>query len=502
MYRELLAKAAPGGDGVFLEQERHMRTISALMMKTVLATSACAQEVPDDLVLDGATLIDGTGGWIDNGRIVIAGDTITCMGEADACEAAPQAEVIDLTGSYITPGLIDGHVHFAQTGWLDGRPDGINAANVYPYEETIAQLRADPGRWHRSYLCTGITGVVDPGGPPWSVTDPHRTDIDRSDRVHVISSGPLISHVDPNAPYITGNLADQPVFLPMDSDEAALESLARVADLGADAVKVWYLNPPADRREELDARLMMVGQAADEVGLELWVHATELRNAKAALRAGADMLVHSVEDQPVDQEFLDLLLANNAVYAPTIRVGRNWRRALSSVVLGEALSVDDPNGCVDEALLDRINHPERMQAAAGSSRDADWVISTMISAGAEEAMMDANLMAVYEVGGRIVVATDAGNPLTVHGPSIYAEMEAMQAAGIPAMDVIAMATSHGARLMGQLDEFGSLAEGKMADLLVLSDDPREDVSAFRSLTHVMRAGDLKTQEELQVRDES
>jgi imidazolonepropionase-like amidohydrolase len=110
--------------------------------------------------------------------------------------------------------------------------------------------------------------------------------------------------------------------------------------------------------------------------------------------------------------------------------------------------------------------------------------------------MGANLQRVRASGNTIVVATDAGNPLTLHGPSIYEEMEAMQAAGIPAPDIVVMATRNGARAMGRDGEFGTIEAGRIADLLVLTEDPRKDVRAFRSLTHVMRAGRLHRQSDL------
>ena len=96
----------------------------------------------------------------------------------------------------------------------------------------------------------------------------------------------------------------------------------------------------------------------------------------------------------------------------------------------------------------------------------------------------------------MATATDAGNPLTLHGPSMYNEMEAMQGAGIPAEEIVTMSTRNGAIAMGRLDDFGTIEKGKIADLIVLEGDPNEDVAAFRTLTHVMRAGVLRSQAEL------
>lgn len=451
--------------------------------------------------LVGATLIDGSGRSIEDAVVLVEDDRLRCVGRRSDCPLEDGAAVTDLSGAYITPGLIDAHVHFAQTGWFDGRPDARLTAEVYPYEQVVAGLRADPGRWHRAYLCSGVTAAFDVGGAPWTVGDPHAVDTARSDRVHVRAAGPLISHAGLNEVFAVGALAEQPVFLPMESAEQVRADVARLARMGAAAVKVWYLPAPPERRDALEALLFEAGKAARENNLPLIVHATELQAAKLALKAGARMLVHSVEDEPVDQDFLQLLLANDATYAPTLTVTDGWRSALASVAFGAALTVDDPNRCVDQAMLDMLQHPERLTAAlhARPNYSASRVLERVKSTGRQEVLMEANLRAVRDAGGRIALATDAGNPLTLHGPSINREMEAMQAAGLSPAEVLRAATLEGARVMGLADRIGSLEPGKMADLLVLAEDPRKSVTAFRSLTQVMRAGVLKRQEALRVR---
>src|SRR5438876_5050120 len=86
----------------------------------------------------------------------------------------------------------------------------------------------------------------------------------------------------------------------------------------------------------------------------------------------------------------------------------------------------------------------------------------------------ANLKAVRDAGVAIAMGTDAGNPLTLHGPSVYAEMEAMQAAGMTPMEVLVASTRGGALAMHRLDDFGTVEKGKRADLLILAADPARD----------------------------
>lgn len=93
-----------------------------------------------------------------------------------------------------------------------------------------------------------------------------------------------------------------------------------------------------------------------------------------------------------------------------------------------------------------------------------------------------NLKKVYEAG---IPGTDAGNPGTLHGISIYEEMEAMQDAGIPAEALIVMATQNGAKAMQRDDEIGTLEAGKVADMIVLNEDPSEDISHMRSIAQTI-----------------
>jgi imidazolonepropionase-like amidohydrolase len=441
------------------------------------------------LVLTGATLVDGTGApAVPEAVVVVEGERITCAGSAAECPVPPGAQRVELAGSWITPGLVDAHVHFSQTGWHDGRPDGIAAPGLYPYTETSRRLRGHPDVWHRTYLCSGITAVYDVGGHPWTTRLPQASEGD-PDAVHVRAAGPLVTWVTRDAL----NVDDEHyTFLPMGDVETARASVAKVAAMGSSSLKVWYLSPPAARRAELDAVLMEVGAAARETGLDLIVHATSLREAKAALRAGAKLLVHSVEDRPVDDEFLELLRANDAVYSPTLVVGSNWTRAVAAAALGLAYEPDDPGGCVDPDTRRKLaNAAELTPFTAPGARSTRGRFDALVGDAEDLVLMKENLARVHASGATVVVATDAGNPLTLHGPSIYDEMEAMADAGLSPMDVIVAGTRNGAVAMGRQGDFGTLEAGKIADLLVLPANPLDDLRAFRGLTHVMRAGVLR-----------
>jgi imidazolonepropionase-like amidohydrolase len=112
--------------------------------------------------------------------------------------------------------------------------------------------------------------------------------------------------------------------------------------------------------------------------------------------------------------------------------------------------------------------------------------------------MEENLRRVHAAGIPLVMGTDAGNPLTLHGPAVYREMEAMAAAGLSPMEVLVASTRNAARAMGR-EDFGTLEVGKIADLVVLDRDPLADIANVRSVRLVVRGGEPWTKHELTYR---
>jgi imidazolonepropionase-like amidohydrolase len=94
------------------------------------------------------------------------------------------------------------------------------------------------------------------------------------------------------------------------------------------------------------------------------------------------------------------------------------------------------------------------------------------------------------------MGTDAGNPLTLHGPSVYAEMEHMQASGMTAMEVLVASTRGGSLALGRDKEVGTVEKGKLADLLILGADPTADIANVRRVKAVVRGGVSRRIDEL------
>ncbi len=158
----------------------------------------------------------------------------------------------------------------------------------------------------------------------------------------------------------------------------------------------------------------------------------------------------------------------------------------------KAPAIDDPNGCVDAATRARV----AATATAATTLKPEDIARRDARTTERERVSDANLKKLVDAGVSIATGTDAGNPMTLHGPSIFAEMEAMQRAGMTPMQVIVSSTAVAARAAGVLSETGTIENGKSADLVLLGADPSKDVANFRKTRYVMRGGVLRSMEDL------
>jgi imidazolonepropionase-like amidohydrolase len=227
------------------------------------------------------------------------------------------------------------------------------------------------------------------------------------------------------------------------------------------------------------AMLMAAGDETRKAGLRLIVHATELPRAKEALEAGASVLVHDVEEGTVDAPFLAAARQNGTIVIPTLTVLEGYADVFAGRSPGRRYPLDCVDG-VTRAKLETVL-PDTLRKRG----DAFWKSPT-----AKSLMTTSleNVRRMHRAGIPIAMGTDAGNPGTAHGPSVYREMELMQQAGMPARAVFASATIVAARAMALDREIGSVAAGKRADLVVFDADPTADIHHARQVRSVMRNG--------------
>jgi len=476
-----------GEESSGLSERLFRRTAEGWRIAVTSAFPAPEGTPPSPRALVGGTLIDGTGrAPIADALVVLRDGKIEYAGPRRGRAIPAGVDTVDVRGCWITPGLIDAHVHYSQTGWVDGRPDAIDVRERHPYDDVQRRLRTHPEAFHRAYLACGVTAVFDVGGYPWTL-DLQRATANDTRAPRVVAAGPLLSTID-----FWLNLPAERQFIYLANDSTARAGVRYLKSRGSSAVKVWFIVTPARDFDEMARVVRTAGDEARKQKLPLIVHATGLREAKAALAAGANLLVHSVWDQPIDDEFLRVAKGNHAIYCPTLTVIEGYWKLYDAVLAGRTPAIDDPNGAVDS--LTRAHVAE--SAALGASKvDPRRVASDSLRAARVRTMAD-NLRRVWRAGIPIAMGTDAGNPLTLHGPSVYAEMEAMQRAGLPPLAVITAATRGGAMAMGKLAEWGTIEGGKAADLRIVSADPTRDVANLRALRYVVRGGVVRSAQEL------
>lgn len=434
---------------------------------------------PPPVVLLGGTLINPGKLGIANAVVVVRAGKVVCAGTRAECKPPSGVETVDATGTFITPGLIDAHVHYSQTGWVDGRPDAVDVRAQFPYDSVIAALEQRPDRFNRAYLCSGVTSVFDVGGYPWTLSLPKAQEL-QLQSPRVVASGPLLATVDHWV-----NTATSRQFLHMKDDSTVRAAVRSLARQGSRAIKVWYLQLPDSAQPRARALLLAAGEEAKRANLPLIVHATQLARAKDALQAGATVLVHSVAPDIIDDEFVTLAKRNGTIVVPTLTVLEGYL----DVAEGRSPAARYPLECVDAATranIDRVLSDNERAARVARTRQREQSVS--------EATI-ANIRRMREAGIPIAMGTDAGNPGTVHGPSVFREMEALQAAGMPAAEVLASSTVIAARAMRR-DDIGVLEAGKLADLVVFEADPTADIANARRIRMVMKGGALYGRKEL------
>src|SRR5207249_2315359 len=157
---------------------------------SILPLSARAEKIS----LVGGTVINPADGKVlPNATIVIDGGKIerVSTGKQDAAGLGKQ---IDCTGKFILPGYIDTHVHFFQSGDLFTRPDGADLNSVRPYKDEVAWVKSHVNDVFARYLHSGITSVVDVGGPFWNF-EVRKAANQAAQAPRVAVAGPLISSV-------------------------------------------------------------------------------------------------------------------------------------------------------------------------------------------------------------------------------------------------------------------------------------------------------------------
>jgi imidazolonepropionase-like amidohydrolase len=466
---------------------------SLFLLGTIAANSQSSNSdsilLPKQPVLIlGGNLIDvETGNVRENSSLLIENGLIKKIGKN--LKVPDNTTVIDAKGKWLLPGLIDSHIHLFQSGSIYTRPDGINLTKYRPYETERQWLRDNMGDLLRRYLACGITTVIDIGGPLYQF--PYR---DRFNKLYtspqILMTGPLVSTYQPEA----FKVDDSPI-IKANTPEEARELVRRQLAYKPDFIKVWFIIRGMGKPGE--EMIPIVQAAIDEThknGLKLAIHTQELLAAKLGVKYGADFLVHSPEDGIIDDELIDLMRKNKVSYGPTMIVNRGITGFFSDDRKLTPYEFANANPYVLGTLFDFKHLPE----PEIRKRYTNLLASPEFQARSikRDSIKRVNLKKVWNAGINVVAGTDAGNPGTFHGTSFLDELKAMQGAGLSTADLLKSATINGAKIFGKEAQIGSLAEGKLANVLILKQNPLENIDALRSLETIVNRGFITTPEKI------
>lgn len=399
------------------------------------------------------------------------------------------AQVINASGKFLLPGLVDAHVHFFQNGGLYTRPDAMNLQEIKPYEKEIVRAKKLMESQLKRYLRNGITTVIDPGST-YSFLNLKNEFKGDTFTPNIYMAGPLFTTYEPDV-YLNRN-DDEPFHLVKTVDEAKKMLAVQLAHQ-PDFVKIWYiarvdgLNPEDGARKYLPVVKTIIDEAHKR-HVKVAVHATERITAQLAVENGADYLVHSVDDELLGEDFVKLIKSKNVILCPTLIVASGYSDTFGQMKKTSAHELRQADPSQLGSLLD-LKHLKlsdstiiaKYKASASSERSLERFKN-------EDEICRKNLKKLSDAGVIIATGTDAGNIGTMHASSYLEELLAMKKSGMSNWEIIEASTINGAKILGRQHEFGSVKKGKAADLVLLDANPIDDLENLTKIHRVFRLG--------------
>jgi imidazolonepropionase-like amidohydrolase len=445
-----------------------MRALFFIVWFLAAAAPARPQTEPTPLVLRDVTIIDVASGLARPGMtVVVEGERITRIDRQDALTIPAGARVVDASGKFLVPGLWDMHVHTIFGDWL---PDG---------KEIALPL----------FVANGITGVRDMGGE-LEVLQQWRKEIERGSVVgpRMVISGPMLDGPVPRFP------SSVAIATPEDG-RRAVDDLKR---RGADFIKLQSLIP----RDAVFA----IAEEAKKLGIPFAGHVPDSVRASEASDAGQKSFEHLIGifegSAPPEREteflkgpkgpgrflqsfdparaesLIALLVKNQTWQCPTLVWERGGMLLEKMDLSRDPLAKYAPAAWKDvtwKRFTDEITKDPNRDDAATRKRFVDKELE-MVGA-------------MHRAGVPFLAGTDTAAGVQVYpGYSLHEELELFVEAGFTPLQALQTATIQPAKFLGMEDRLGAVAAGKLADLLLLDENPLDDIGNTRKIRAVVANG--------------
>ena len=442
---------------------------SFLLPLALVSLAACSAPVKDRIALVGVNVFDGTGAPVREDQVVVVrGTRIETIAPRNGFDIPRTAEVVELSGKWVIPGLIDAHAHVERWSLPRLLAFGVTSAReMHHQQDSIVALSEEVAlgaiRAPRLYIAgAAIDGETSALPAATLVSDPDaaRRAVDE----RAVANIPVIKAYSQITPALLRALVDEATTLNVPvAAHLGLTDALTAARIGVRSEEHLTGIPEALGGAE---RFYAAHRRSYFSGWNLFEQAWAGLDSAALARLAGE------------------LAATRVTLVPTLVLHDVWSR------------LDDPAVTTDADLAYVPQSAKSAWDLPNFIAGAGWDAQVFTAFRAGRANQDLFLREFLAAGGTVVAGTDAGSPMIIPGVSLHRELALLVQAGLSPEEALLSATGRAATLLGA-DSIGVLAPGKMADLLVLAADPRADIANVRRIDRVMLGGMLMSRDSLE-----
>ncbi len=444
-----------------------------LIILLLLFISACSNNSkPEyDIIITNVSLIDGTGTGIQSGVNVYVKDSL--IAQIDRNEINQSHGVIDGSKKYLIPGLFDAHyhlqdvpndtvlsstslkqlIHFGVTGVL------IPGGSLASYEnlERLKQLETTGEITAPHLIYTSLMAAIEGGHPMKMYGEKYYTD---SVSVHIVKN---TNHIKS----IVGEASRQ--------DAVGIKIMIEDGPM-----------PPFTPRMPQDY-INTFSSTGKEYGLPTFAHVSDMAEVRMGVKGDVDAFMHFVGvqiDWDKDQKIVEQIVSDSISWVTTVMLSKSFFYPLNKDWLEhDAFNVFEEDQMRPLADQDgKLEAESRMILSGYMGSDTitmEMMLKPMIS----------DLKKLYDEGVNIVLGTDVGGrPYILPGISVHEEMQLLELGGFTPKEIIKISSFNAAKMLGISDTYGSIEEGKKADMVLLDENPLESISNTLSINTVIKNG--------------
>jgi hypothetical protein len=450
-----------------------------------------------NLLIRSATIIDGTDSAPQpNMDLEVISGRITRIGHGLVSQVKP---VIDGHGLFVMPGLIDCHTHLHSVPGSVFRADSPQDLHT----QQLFQLKA--------YLAAGVTTVLDAAAPESLLREIQNLGDTRNEVPRVLALAPFLT---PEGGYFAsaesrGELYKD-LWPPVHDSTTIAQNIAAASQFNPLGVKVTFESGfgPFEIWPLFDDGLRdTITTESAKYHLPIFAHSMTEKEHRLALTLKPFALLHAgFGIKPASDEMIHEIKESGAYVVTTLAIYK------MTLLMWDHEALDDPwlRMLVPENQILTARNPDiraKVIQTVVSDSAPKWMpkfISSLFATwffnpSSVRTQMSNSMTSVarmQEAGIPLVMGSDAGNwPVWTtffHGAGTILEMEALEEAGLPRLEIVKAATSRAAKMLKIDRDVGTIAVGKAADLLILGQNPLDSIKTLRNLKWVIRNGIART----------